>query len=57
MMSLGPFVYMTNVQLNENKYSEMGFASKNIPGKKSNVLAKCISAELLMQCKMIISNI
>lgn len=34
MAAPGPSVYMTNVQLNENKYSEMGFASKNTQGKR-----------------------
>lgn len=34
MTSLGPSVYITNVQMNENKYSEMGFVSKNIQGKR-----------------------
>jgi len=34
MTSLGPSVYITNVQLNEKKYSEMVFASKNVQGKR-----------------------
>lgn len=30
----GPSAYITNVELNEKKYSEMGFASKNTQGKR-----------------------